>query len=403
MSQTEAADGIDSMVDWDLALTTARRLLRPGPDVSVDQARQVVADLREFAQQAEGHVRAYTGLQATGARAPVVVVDRAGWTQANVDAFRQILEPLAEKLAERRGADSPMGALGSRVTGVETGALLAFLSSKVLGQFDPFWSDDIPATVPEPRHSAEQSAGGGTFVEPAAGGGPDGHSTDLATAPPVGRLLLVAPNVAHIERELEVDPRDFRLWVCLHEETHRVQFTAVPWLRDHLRGQIRSFLEQTDLDPSAVFGQLRQGLEQVGRMARGGGDQSVSFLDLVQTPEQREVLDRVTAVMSLLEGHADVVMDGVGPEVIPSVATIRDRFQQRRGGGNWIDQLLKRLLGLDAKLRQYRDGAAFVRTVVSRVGQDGFNQVWSGPDSLPTKAEITDPDAWVRRVHGFPN
>ncbi|SDS23195.1 zinc-dependent metalloprotease [Actinopolymorpha singaporensis] len=404
MSQTEAADGIDSMVDWDLALTTARRLLRPGPDVSVDEARRVVADLREFAQQAEGHVRAFTGLRATGARAPVVVVDRAGWTQANVDAFRQILQPLAEKLAERRGLDSPMGALGSRVTGVETGALLAFLSSKVLGQFDPFWSDDTPATVPEPRHSAEQphGAGPGTFVEPV--GGPDGHSAEVAaTVPPVGRLLLVAPNVAHIERELEVDPRDFRLWVCLHEETHRVQFTAVPWLRDHLRGQIRSFLEHTDLDPSAVFGQLRQALEQVGRMARGGGDQGMSFLDLVQTPEQREVLDRVTAVMSLLEGHADVVMDGVGPEVIPSVATIRDRFQQRRGGGNWLDQLLKRLLGLDAKLRQYRDGAAFVRTVVSRVGQDGFNQVWSGPDALPTKAEITDPDAWVRRVHGFPN
>ena len=171
----------------------------------------------------------------------------------------------------------------------------------------------------------------------------------MPTLAPAGRLLLVAPNVAHIERELDVDPHDFRLWVCLHEETHRVQFTAVPWLRDHLRGQIRSFLEQTDLDPGAMFSQFRQGFEQLGRIARGGGDE-VSFIDLVQTPEQREIIDRVTAVMSLLEGHADVVMDGVGPEVIPSVNTIRDRFQQRRGSGNWLDQFLKRVLGLDAKL-----------------------------------------------------
>ena len=406
MSQTEAAhDGTDSMVDWDLALTTARRLVRPGPDVSVEEARQVVSDLREFAQKAEGHVRAYTGLRATGARAPVVVVDRNGWAQANVDAFRQILEPLSEKLRSRRGGPdtSPMGALGSRVTGVETGALLAFLSSKVLGQFDPFWSDDdAGATVPEPRHSVDEP------VDSTHDGGaypvrPDGRTSELVPGmAPAGRLLLVAPNVAHIERELGVNPQDFRLWVCLHEETHRVQFTAVPWLRDHLRGQIKAFLEQTDLDPSAVFSQLRQGLEQVGRIARGG-DQGVSFIDLVQTPAQREILDRVTAVMSLLEGHADVVMDGVGPEVIPTVATIRERFQDRRGSGNWIDQFLKRLLGLDAKLRQYRDGAAFVRAVVDQVGQNGFNQVWTTPEHLPTKAEITDPDAWVRRVHGSPS
>lgn len=214
----------------------------------------------------------------------------------------------------------------------------------------------------------------------------------------VGRLLLVAPNVVHVERELEVNPWDFRLWVCLHEETHRVQFTAVPWLRDHLRGEIESFLNHTDLDPTVMLSQLRQVVEQVGRIGRG--DEEVSILDLLQTPAQREILDRLTAVMSLLEGHADVVMDGVGPEVVPSVATIRERFQRRRGGGSWLDQFLKRILGLDAKLRQYRDGAAFVRAVVADVGQEGFNQVWASPDHLPTRGEITNPRAWVRRVHG---
>ena len=389
-----ATDDAEAMVDWDLAVTTARRLVRPGPDVSLEEAREVVAELREFARKSEGHVRSYTGLHASGARAPVVVVDRNGWVQANVDAFRQVLQPLAEKVRQKRGdvTGSMMGSLGSRVTGVEAGALLSFLSGKVLGQFDPFWSDDdVHGGVPAPRSSSDRA-------EPA----PDGAGASSELAPnlaPAGRLLLVAPNVVQIERELGVDPHDFRLWVCLHEETHRVQFTAVPWLRDHLRGQIRGFLEQTDLDPSAMFSQFRQGFEQLGRLARGGGD-DVSFIDLVQTPAQREIIDRVTAVMSLLEGHADVVMDGVGPEVIPSVGTIRERFQQRRGGGNWLDQFLKRMLGLDAKLRQYRDGAVFVRAVVDEVGQDGFNVVWSSPDRLPSKAEITDPHAWVRRVHG---
>ncbi|REF37022.1 putative hydrolase/coenzyme F420 biosynthesis associated uncharacterized protein [Thermasporomyces composti] len=388
MSETAAAQGGDDvMVDWDVARATAFRLLRPGPDVTVEEAREAVAELREFATKAEEHVRAYTGLHAAGGRAPVLVVDRKGWVQANLDAFRGVLRPLTTKLAAKRGApvSSPLASVGPRLTGVEAGALLAFLSTKVLGQFDPFWAD--AASVPSPRTSAELD--GGSAGEP-------GPSVNGPGA--VGRLLLVAPNVVHVERELEVNPRDFRLWVCLHEETHRVQFTAVPWLRDHLRGEIESFLNHTDLDPTVMLSQLRQVVEQVGRIGRG--DEEVSILDLLQTPAQREILDRLTAVMSLLEGHADVVMDGVGPEVVPSVATIRERFQRRRGGGSWLDQFLKRILGLDAKLRQYRDGAAFVRAVVADVGQEGFNQVWASPDHLPTRGEITNPRAWVRRVHG---
>lgn len=351
-------DGAD-LVDWGLAVTTARRLQRPGPAVSRDQARRTVSDLHEFAALAEGHVRDYTGLHAEGAHAPVLVVDRERWVEANTEAFRAVLAPLAEKVRDRRGdgAGKPvLGGVGSRLTGIEVGGLLAFLSGKVLGQFDPF----------SPR----------------------------------GRLLLVAPNVVAVERELGVEPRDFRLWVCLHEETHRVQFTAVPWLRTHLREEIDRLLQQTDIDPGALLGQLRQSLDQVGQVVRGDGD--ISLMELLQTPQQKEILDRVTAIMALLEGHADVVMDGVGPEVIPTVETIRQRFGKRREGGSVVDQLLKRLLGLDAKLKQYRDGARFVRHVVDRVGQDGFNRVWTEPGTLPSRAEVSDPDAWITRVHGAP-
>ncbi|MGH3356861.1 MAG: zinc-dependent metalloprotease [Nocardioidaceae bacterium] len=357
------------MVDWDLAVSTAKRLVRPGPEVSPARAREVVAELREGAQRSEGLVRSFTGLQAEKASAPIVVVDRDGWVQANADGFRTVMRPLISKITEKRGTPSAAAAaVGSRITGVEAGALLGYLSGKVLGQFDPFWAGD-PRIV-------------------------DGDPT----ASTAGRLLLVAPNIVHVERELSVDPHDFRLWVCLHEETHRVQFTAVSWLRDHLHNEIGALIEATDFDAGRLAAMARDGLQQAGRFARG--DQDISLIDLFQTPAQREIIDRITAAMSLLEGHADVVMDGVGPEVIPTVGEIRTKFNQRRKGGGTLDQLLRRLLGFDAKMRQYRDGAVFVRGVVDKVGMDGFNRVWTSPNTLPTKAEIGDPAAWVRRVHG---
>jgi coenzyme F420 biosynthesis associated uncharacterized protein len=356
---SSVADSPVNLVDWDLAVNTAQRLSRPGPDVSRAEARDVVAELRARASDAEPHVREYTRLHAAAARAPVLVVDRRGWVRANADGMRDVLAPLMAKIQRTRQLGNGVGtAIGSRVTGLEAGGLLAFLSGKVLGQFDPFYA-----------------------------GGSSG-----------GRLLLVAPNVVQVERDLDVDPRDFRLWVCMHEETHRVQFTAVPWLRDHMLDQIGTLVESTDLDPARFAAMIRDGAERVARLARGDSD--VSLLDVVQTPEQKAVLEHLTAVMSLLEGHADVVMDEVGPRVIPSVAKIRERFQVRRRGTGPLDQFIRRLLGLDAKLRQYRDGAAFVRGVLDKVDMDGFNEIWASPDRLPTRAEIGDPALWVRRIHG---
>jgi coenzyme F420 biosynthesis associated uncharacterized protein len=353
------------MVDWDLAVLTAQRLARPSPEISPDEAREVVAELRAGAAASEEHVRSFTGLHAESATAPVLVVDRTGWIQANADGFREILRPLVNRLRERRGEPNGVSAaIGSRVTGLEAGGLLAYLSNKVLGQFDPFY------TGPP---------------------GPDGARHG-------GRLLLVAPNVVQVERELTVAPRDFRLWVCLHEETHRVQFTAVPWLREHLLSEMSGLIASAELDPAKLAALLRDGIERVGRLVKG--DPTVSLLDLLQTPEQRQAVERLTAAMSLLEGHADVVMDGVGPTVIPTVAKIREKFTQRRSGAGPVDQMVRRLLGFDAKLRQYRDGAAFVRGVVDKAGMDGFNAVWTSPDTLPHKNEIADPAAWVARVLG---
>jgi coenzyme F420 biosynthesis associated uncharacterized protein len=386
---TSASGGAD-MIDWDLAVATATRLVRPGPEISRDEAREAVAELRRFAGEAERHVREYTGLGEPNTGTPVLVVDRPGWVQANVAGFRTVIQPLATKLKARRegvpGA-AVFGAVGEKVTGLEVGMLLAYLSSRVLGQYETF----APTVSP------------GATGKSGAARGADGDT------PSAGRLLLVAPNIVHVERELEVDPRDFRLWVCLHEETHRTQFTAVPWLRDHIESEIQAFLAETDVDPATLFERLREAVGSLGGGSGSGSGDSAedgsggtgTLIDVVQTPAQREILSRLTAVMSLLEGHADVVMDGVGPEVVPSVGEIREKFQQRRAkGAGRLDLALRRLLGLDAKLRQYQDGAAFTRAVVDAVGMDGFNRVWTSPNTLPTKEEIHDPVAWVSRVHG---
>ncbi len=371
------------MVDWGLAVSTATRLVRSGPEVSRDEARAAVAELRRHAASSEQHVREFTGMGSPQGGTPVLVVDRPGWIRANVAGFRSVISPLTERMAARR-ADVPggaaLGVVGGKVTGLEVGMLLAFMSSRVLGQYETFAPADVPADL---------------------------SSLDDARPAQPGRLLLVAPNIVQVERELEVDPHDFRLWVCLHEETHRTQFTAVPWLRDHIEGEIQAFLAETDVDPLTLLERLREAAGSLpGVFGANGQDQAEagegtgSLIDVVQTPTQRAILGRLTAVMSLLEGHADVVMDGVGPQVVPSVAEIREKFQQRRAkGAGRLDQVLRKLLGMDAKLRQYQDGAVFVREVVDAVGMEGFNRVWTSPNTLPTKEEVHNPAAWVTRMH----
>ncbi|MDT4959793.1 MAG: hypothetical protein QOD31_3592, partial [Pseudonocardiales bacterium] len=216
---------------------------------------------------------------------------------------------------------------------------------------------------------------------------------------PGGQLLLVAPNMVAVERQLKVDPSDFRLWVCLHEVTHRVQFTAVPWLRQHMLDEVAALTDAVETDPAAMRRRLSGAVSELVKVIRGQGDGS-GVMAVIATPEQRAILDRVTAFMSLVEGHAEYVMNAVSPDVIPSQEAIEKRFaQRRRRGGNPLDRLLRKLLGMEAKTRQYVDGSAFVRSVVDRVGVDNFNAIWTSRETLPTKAEIAEPPRWIARVH----
>jgi coenzyme F420 biosynthesis associated uncharacterized protein len=210
----------------------------------------------------------------------------------------------------------------------------------------------------------------------------------------------VAPSIVDIERSLELDSSDFRLWVCLHEETHRVQFGAVPWLTEHFRGLITrtldTFDEATPTDRlSALLAELISAI---------GQRRTPDLMTALQTPEQRAIVDEMTGLMSLLEGHADVVMDEAGPAVVPSVAAIRRRFEGRRSSqssARGADAIWRKALRMDAKLRQYHEGAVFVRALMDNGGMVSVNRVWDAPENLPSLDEIRRPDAWLERMRGL--
>ncbi|MHB1065033.1 MAG: zinc-dependent metalloprotease [Georgenia sp.] len=361
---------MSSAVDWQVAVRRARSLSRPGPHGSRAELRALTGVLRSAAAEAPTHVGEITGLHdaaTAAARVPVFVVDRPRWAQANVEMFARLTDGLL-----------PTSKLpGSvRLAGEEMGVMLALLSPRILGQFDPFTDLDPP--------------------------------TDDDGAPR-GRLLLVAPNVLKIERELDLDAMDFRLWVCLHEQTHSLQFAAAPWLAPHLAGRMRDLLagvSATEQGSDRLRRALRAVIETFGSVL--GHEPAVAtdagvggpLVDAFLSEPEKAAMAEIVAVMSLLEGHADVVMDAVGPARLPSVRRIRASFEKRRDGTSTPDILLRRLLGMDAKIAQYRNGAKFVRAVVARVGHRGLNAVWTSPEHLPTAAEVADPEAWVRRVHG---
>jgi coenzyme F420 biosynthesis associated uncharacterized protein len=347
-SVTASADlTVGRTVDWGFAATVGQRLARPGPPSTDYTRRQIVDNLATAAKAAEPPVRDVTGLQTDGVVPEARIVDRSGWIRAAAQSMR----------AMTGGTDKPRGVISGRVTGAQTGALLAFVSSGILGQYDPFTDDGV--------------------------------------------LLLVYPNVIAVERQLRVEPSDFRLWVCLHEVTHRVQFTANPWLSGYMSQALGVLTQESGEDVARVVSRLAD-------FARRRGDSFsddphsqgiLGLLRAVQSEPQREALDQMLVLGTLLEGHADHVMDAVGPVVVPSVTTIRSRFDERRHRKQPpLQRLLRALLGIDAKLSQYTRGKAFVDHVVNRVGMERFNAVWTGPDTLPRPIEIEYPQRWIDRV-----
>lgn len=337
-------------VDWGVADKTGRRLVPAGPALSGSEIADVVASLREAADRAAPLISEVTHLTA-GADNRVLIVDRPTWLTANLTAARVLVDAVGGNAAPgvtstpANGMTSLRRRAESLMLGTQLGAALAWLATKVLGQFDPF--------------------------------------------APAQHLLLVAPNVVIAERALRVHPGHFRLWVCLHEQTHRFQFARAPWLREHLLGLAGGLLS----DPQPAD----EGAQAPKRCWAFREGVPATLLDLLVTPEQRAIVEQMIGVMSLLEGYADVMMDRVGPEVIPTVADIRAAFSARRHRTG-LDAVLRAVLGLELKLAQYRDGARFCEQVIAAVGVDGLNTAFTGPAWLPSRSEVMAPDTWLRRV-----
>ncbi|MGK2949581.1 MAG: zinc-dependent metalloprotease [Acidimicrobiales bacterium] len=352
----------DSPVDWQLAQRVANRAAGREPFAESYLAHSLQADFDEATAEAEQLVAEATGLRSLAGPARARVTDRAGWVDANINSFQRLLRPLTDKLGDKMGGSFTAGA-ARKVAGAEVGFLLGWMSGKVLGQYDLLVIDD-----PAEADPADQ---------------------DL--------VYYVGPNVLALEKRFAFPPKEFRLWLALHEVTHRAQFTGVPWLREHYLGLVQQTLDSVEPDPKRfldAFAKVVDDLRSGRKPLEDGG-----VATLLASPEQRVVLDQIGGLMSLLEGHGDVTMDRAGADRIPSAHRFARVLRERRANANPAAKLVHRLLGLEAKINQYAQGERFIAEV-ERLGggPDALEPVWRGARWLPTLAEIKDPGEWVERV-----
>jgi coenzyme F420 biosynthesis associated uncharacterized protein len=346
------------MVDWSLARQVARLASGPGDQDGPDP------DLASLCAEMEGHLAAYTGLRPGSAIPPAELVGRADWSALNIDSLAAMIGPVAERLEKRLEFAGPLaGALQAGATATlaaEVGLVMGYVSTRVLGQYDV-------------------SLLGGD-------------------APP--RLLFVAPNLRKAVRELEVDPDAFHRWICAHELTHVFQFQGVPWLRDHLSSLVREYLESVEvrIERGAAGGlpSLPNPTRLVEAFREGG------LAALVQTKEQRALMERVQATMAVVEGYSEHVMDAIDEEAIPGREALREAMDRRRRSRSAPELVIERLLGFEVKLRQYEQGKRFCDAVVGAAGIEVLDRVWEGPGALPSPHELEHPSEWVARVGPAP-
>ncbi len=325
-------------------------------------------DLAETVPQSERLVAEASGISPP----PPVrwgVIDRAAWADANFAGMNSLLSPLADKLGARLDSLPPAARVMQQgLVSVEVGALLGYVSRRVLGQYD--------LLVPE------------TEGPPARGRG----------APPNGgaALYFVGPNIVETERRFNFVPREFALWISVHEVTHRFQFAGVPWLRERFFSLVHSYLSSTDLDARTLAGRLRTAGKRLLTGAVPAEERNPVYL--LASPEQKETLEDIQALMSVVEGHGNYVMDSVGADVIPSFSRMRSVFDGRRAHVGRAQRAVNSVIGLDMKMRQYETGQRFCEAVVEASGRTALDKLWRGPESFPSLAELRSPDRWLHRV-----
>jgi coenzyme F420 biosynthesis associated uncharacterized protein len=348
---------VSGSIDWALAEQVAGRIAGSDPFADSYHRQGMERDFEEFTSLAQRYVEAETGLTSAAGPARARVVDRMDWVRANLASYQRLLRPVLQRMEER--LDGPAAAVSGKVAGAELGALLGWMSTRVLGQYD--------LLVLEDEHPEDQ---------------------DL--------VYYVGPNVLALEKRHSFPPGEFRLWVALHEVTHRTQFTGVPWLRPYFLGLVGQLVDAADPDPTRLFtavGRLAEGLRTRTNPIREAG-----VAGLFATAEQRAVMEQVGGLMSLLEGHGDVTMDRAAASEIPSQRRFARVLRARRQQANPATKLIQQLVGLEAKLAQYEQGEQFIAAVEQVGGPALLRRAFESPEWLPTLAEIRDPDRWVRRV-----
>jgi coenzyme F420 biosynthesis associated uncharacterized protein len=343
-------------IDWSLASRVARRVAGREPLADSYLAASLRADFDMVTVEAEGLVAEHTGLRAPG-RAHGDVVDRAAWVDANVASMRRLLAPLTARVGERMSR-SAVAPLGRSVAGTELGVLLGWFSQRVLGQYDLLVPDDADDAVPD-------------------------------------AVYYVGPNILSLEKRFAFRPRDFRRWIAIHEVTHRAQFQGVPWMREYFLGLVEQSLQIVDPDPRRLVRSLLRAIDDL-RKGRNPLDDG-GVVALLASPEQRGVLRRVQALMSVLEGHGNRVMNELGKAHVAGQERMARVLQARRRTQGAAG-LLHKLLGLDSKMRQYEVGETFVGEVEREAGPRGLDAAWRGPECLPTLDELTKPVEWLART-----
>ncbi|MBV9309807.1 MAG: zinc-dependent metalloprotease [Solirubrobacterales bacterium] len=342
------------MIDWILAERIAGYVAGSG------DARPPRADLSALAAESESRVIAYTGLQPVRPLPEPEGIGRREWVSSNIDAMRMLLDPVLSRAGEGLGPLKPAVQLGIGVVlSTEVGVVLGYLGQRVLGQYELVLLDEA-----------------------------------VEDRPP--RLLFVLPNLGQAVQAFGADEQEFMTWVTLHEVTHAVQFAGVPWLHKHVAGLVRELLQRAELRidaPRKLHWPNSEEIRRIGRALRSG-----DLISVVTTSDERETLDRVQAVMAVIEGHAEHVMDVVAPDLLPSLPRLRAALDQRRRSQSGLSRVVAKLLGLDLKLRQYERGKIFCDAVAREAGTAGLHHVFSGPEALPTLAELEDPPAWLART-----
>lgn len=347
-----------SSVDWSVAERIAIRASGTEPFARSYHYDSLAPDFTRLTAVAEQLVERETGLRSAAGPARSRVTDRAGWIRANISSFRRLLSPLIEKFDDRL-ASSVTAPITARLAGAELGMVLGWMSGRVLGQYD--------LLVVEEQ---------------------DPHEQDI--------VYYVGPNVLAIEKRFAFPPEQFRLWLALHEVTHRAQFTGVPWLREHFIDLVHQTVGAVDPDPGRLFENFSRAAASwrsgTNPLAEGG------LATLIAGPEQRAILDQVSGMMSLLEGHGDVTMDRAGLGLVPSAARFGEVLRERRASARGISKLLQQLIGLEAKLDQYARGEAFIAAVEREGGPGLLARAWESAANLPSVLEIREPHRWIERM-----